>query len=78
MIAMEGDTAILIGGPGKEPLDKLPSQFVRRIELAFGLAEDLQGNGGRKVLLEQALMRGRIVGVHEGLMGLFKLRGRLR
>jgi hypothetical protein len=52
MIAMEGDTAILVGCPGKEPLDKLPGQFVRRREPAFGFTEDLQGNGGRKVLLE--------------------------
>ena len=56
MIAVEGDTAILICCPGQEHLDKLPGQFIRRIEPAFGLAENLQGNGGRKVLLEQALM----------------------
>jgi hypothetical protein len=78
MVAREGDTAIVIRRSGKEPLDKLPCQVVGRIEPAFGCAQDLQGNGGRKLFLEQALMGGRIVGVHAGLMGLCKRCGRLR
>jgi hypothetical protein len=41
---VEGDAAIAVGGAGKQGSRKLLLEFLRRLESAFGLTEDVEGN----------------------------------
>src|SRR5262245_38148352 len=77
MIAMECDTAILVRRPWEEGPGKLPRQFVRRVETALRRAQDLERNRGRQLVFQQTLMRRGVVGLHEELVHLLELRGRL-
>jgi len=42
---MQGDAAIAIGGARQEGVCKLACQFIGGIEAAFGLPEDIEGDG---------------------------------
>jgi hypothetical protein len=78
MVAMQGDTAIAIGGAGEKGPGERAFEFVGRIQSALGLASHLKRDGWLKLLVEQALMRRRVVELEKVLGGLFKLQRRSR
>jgi hypothetical protein len=78
MVAMQGDTARAIRGPGEERPRKLPVELFGTVRPPFGLTEYHQWNRGLKLVFEQALMGRGVVEVHKRLMGLLKLQRRCR
>ena len=51
MVTMQRHTAILIRGAGKQCLGKRAREFVGRVQAPLGVAQDPQGDGGRKPFL---------------------------
>ena len=73
MIAVEGDTAILVGGTRKQGVRELVGELVRCVQAALGLTQDEQRNGGIKVLLQQPLMGHGVIGVEKSLVDLLEV-----
>jgi hypothetical protein len=73
VIAVQGHAAIAIRGTRKERPRKLLRQPVLTVEAAFGLCQDLDGNGRIKALFEQPLVRCGVIGPDECLVDLFQL-----
>ena len=58
MVTVQGDAAIAIRGARKERLRKLAGQFLRGVEPALGLPQDVERNRRVALVFEEALMRG--------------------
>src|SRR5512132_2277000 len=76
MVAVEGDTPILISCPWEHRLGEGAGEFLRGILSAFGRPEDLDRDGWEPPILQQSLMGGGVVGLHERLMALLEFRRR--
>lgn len=70
---MQCHAAIAIGGTRKQGTRELAFEFLGAVEAAFGLAQDVQGDGRFKLLLKQSQMRRRVVEFEKALVGLLKL-----
>src|SRR5712664_763485 len=78
MIPVQRDAAIAIGGAREEGASERALELLGGIQTPFGLSQHLQGDGGSKPLLEQALVGGGVVELQKVLMGLLELQQRLR
>jgi hypothetical protein len=58
MVAMQGHTAIAVGGAGKERVGEFLRERILGIRPAPRCAQDLDRNGREPLIFEQALMRG--------------------
>jgi hypothetical protein len=78
MVTMEGDTPIAIGGARKQRPRKFAGQFLLGVYPALGLTQDVERDRRGELILEEPLMRSRILGLDKGLMDLLELpwRGR--
>jgi hypothetical protein len=70
MVTRQRHAPILVRRARKDGLHKFAGEFVLSIEAAFGSPPDLQGDRREPLILEEPLMRGRIVGLDEGLVAL--------
>jgi hypothetical protein len=68
MVAMQGHTAIAVGGAGKARIGEFLREHIWGIRPAPRCAQDRDRNGREPLSFEQALMRGRMIGLDEGLM----------
>jgi hypothetical protein len=61
MVLVHGHTPIAIGDARQAGLRKFAVELFLRVEPPFGLAQHHQRNGGIKLVLEEALMGGRVI-----------------
>ena len=73
MVAVQGDTAVAVGGAGKEGMGELFREHLLGRAPALRGPQDLNRDGRETLSGEQALMRGRIIGVNEDLMALLQV-----
>ena len=73
VIAMQGDTAVAVGGARKECVSEFLCEHLLRIAPALRRPQDLDGDGWEALIVEQALMGGCIIELDEGLMALFQV-----
>ena len=68
MVTVQGDTPIAIGGARKQRPRKFAGQFLLSVYPALGLTQDMERNRWVKLVFEEALMRGGIIGLDKGLV----------
>jgi len=64
---------MLVGRARKQGPGELPREFLGRVEPTFGPSQHFDRHRRIKALVHQPLMRGRVIGLHKGLMHLFEL-----
>jgi hypothetical protein len=69
---MQGHTAVAVRGAGKERVGEFLCERSLGIRPALRCAQDLDRNGRESLIFEQALRRGRLLGLDEGPMALFQ------
>jgi hypothetical protein len=78
MVTMQRHTPILIRGTRKHRLHKFAAECVWGLDAALGASQHFQRDRRQPLISEEPLMRGRIVGLDEGLVALLSLGGRPR
>src|SRR6266849_1255842 len=73
MITVQRDAAIAIGDAREEGVGKLLVELLWRHQPPLAFPQDVQGNGGGKLFLEQALVGGGVVEGEKLLMRFFEL-----
>ena len=67
---MQGHAAILIRRPRKYGMHEFAEQFVLGVEIALRLPEYRHRDGREALILEEPLMRRRVIGLYEDLVAL--------
>jgi hypothetical protein len=75
VVAMQGDTSMAIRRPWEKGMREAAGELLRGIDAALGGPEDLEGNRGEALVVEEPLMRRRVIDVDEGLMTSLELQG---
>jgi hypothetical protein len=76
VIAVQGDTAVLVGDPREQGIREAAGQFVRRIASALRLPQDLDRDWRKPLIVQEPLIGRSIIRLDKDLMHLFQPRRR--